>query len=369
MSIAKEAMLKLQNGSDVRGIATEGVEGQHVNLTGEAVNLIAQAFALWLAQKKNAAPSALKIGVGHDSRVSAPALKAQVLEGLAAQGAAAYDCGLASTPSMFMSIVFPETQYDGAVMITASHLPYNRNGLKFFDADGGLESRDITDLLLTAASLTPARADLSKVQRTPLLSLYANSLREKIRLGVGAEDYENPLAGLHVVVDAGNGAGGFFAEQVLAPLGADTAGSQFLEPDGTFPNHIPNPENAAAMDAVRTATVENHADLGIIFDTDVDRMSAVLSDGSEVNRDAIIAMMAAILAPDYPGGTIVTDSVTSDRLTGFLENTLHLRHHRFKRGYKNVINEQKRLNAEGVSCPLAIETSGHGAPFHSYTSV
>ena len=159
MSIAKEAMLKLQNGSDVRGIATEGVEGQHVNLTGEAVNLIAQAFALWLAQKKNAAPSALKIGVGHDSRVSAPALKAQVLEGLAAQGAAAYDCGLASTPSMFMSIVFPETQYDGAVMITASHLPYNRNGLKFFDADGGLESRDITDLLLTAASLTPARAD------------------------------------------------------------------------------------------------------------------------------------------------------------------------------------------------------------------
>ena len=106
MSIAKEAMLKLQNGSDVRGIATEGVEGQHVNLTGEAVNLIAQAFALWLAQKKNAAPSALKIGVGHDSRVSAPALKAQALEGLAAQGAAAYDCGLASTPSMFMSVSY-----------------------------------------------------------------------------------------------------------------------------------------------------------------------------------------------------------------------------------------------------------------------
>ena len=120
------------------------------------------------------------------------------------------------------------------------------------------------------------------------------------------------------------------------------------------------------MDAVRAATVENHADLGIIFDTDVDRMSAVLSDGSEVNRDAIIAMMAAILAPDYPGGTIVTDSVTSDRLTGFLENTLRLRHHRFKRGYKNVINEQKRLNAEGVSCPLAIETSGHGALSENY---
>lgn len=366
MSITKETMLKLQNGSDVRGIAVKGVEGQHVNLTGEAANLIAQAFALWLAQKKNTTPSALRIGVGHDSRISAPALKAQALEGLVSQGAAAYDCGLASTPSMFMSVVFPETQYDGSVMITASHLPYNRNGLKFFDANGGLEHEDITDLLLTAAALTPGSADISKVQQTKLLDLYANSLREKIRLGVSADDYEHPLAGLRVVVDAGNGAGGFFAEQVLAPLGADTTGSQFLDPDGTFPNHIPNPENAQAMDAVRRATVENHADLGIIFDTDVDRMSAVLSDGSEVNRDAIIAMMAAILAPDYPGGTIVTDSVTSDRLTNFLENTLHLKHHRFRRGYRNVINEQKRLNAADVSCPLAIETSGHGAFSENY---
>ena len=68
--------------------------------------------------------------------------------------------------------------------------------------------------------------------------------------------------------------------------------------------------------------------------------------------------LAAILAKDYPGGTIVTDSVTSDRLTAFLEEGLGLRHHRFKRGYKNVINESKRLNAEGIVSPLAIETSG-----------
>ena len=97
------------------------------------------------------------------------------------------------------------------------------------------------------------------------------------------------------------------------------------------------------MDAIRGAVLNNKADLGLIFDTDVDRMSAVFSDGQEVNRDALIAMMAAILVKDYPNSTIVTDSVTSDKLTAFLEGELHLKHHRFQRGYKNVINECKTL--------------------------
>ena len=166
--------------------------------------------------------------------------------------------------------------------------------------------------------------------------------------------------------DAGNGGGGFFATKVLIPLGADTTGSQFLEPDGMFPNHIPNPEDKKAMAAIQKAVVDNRADLGLIFDTDVDRMSAVLSDGQEVNRNALIAMMAAILAPDYPASTIVTDSVTSDGLQKFLESELHLKHHRFKRGYKNVINECIRLNKSGVVSPLAIETSGHGALSENY---
>ena len=158
----------------------------------------------------------------------------------------------------------------------------------------------------------------------------------------------------------------FLHKKVLAQLGADTTGSLYLDPDGHFPNHIPNPENKEAMDAIRGAVLNNKADLGLIFDTDVDRMSAVFSDGQEVNRDALIAMMAAILVKDYPNSTIVTDSVTSDKLTAFLEGELHLKHHRFQRGYKNVINECKRLNEEGVVSPLAIETSGHGALKENY---
>ena len=133
-----------------------------------------------------------------------------------------------------------------------------------------------------------------------------------------------------------------------------------------FPNHIPNPENKQAMAAIREAVLSSGADLGIIFDTDVDRMSAVLPDGSPINRDAIIAMMAAILSEEYPGSTVVTDSVTSDRLQDFLEGHLGMKQLRFRRGYKNVINKCKELNESGIVSPLAIETSGHGALSENY---
>ncbi len=358
-------LMKLQNGSDIRGIACEGVAGEAVNLTGEAGNLIGGGFVRWLADKKGKSPDALRIGIGHDSRITADSLFAAAAKGIVAAGAKVYDCGLVSTPSMFMTTVFEEFAFDGAIMITASHLPFNRNGYKFFDRDGGLEHDDITKILETASGLTEVDADLSGVEKVDSISVYCRFLQEKIKKSINAVSYDKPLAGLHIVVDTGNGAGGFFVEKVLNPLGADTSGSQFLEPDGHFPNHIPNPENKQAMEAIRQAVLTNKADLGIIFDTDVDRMSAVLPNGDEVNRDAIIAMMTAIIAEDYPGGTIVTDSVTSDRLTRLIEG-IGMKHHRYMRGYKNVINESIRLNQAGVVSPLAIETSGHGALSENY---
>ena len=103
------------------------------------------------------------------------------------------------------------------------------------------------------------------------------------------------------------------------PLGANTDGSRYLDPDGSFPNHIPNPENEQAMQSIMDAVREAHADLGIIFDTDVDRAGAVLSDGSELNRNRIIAMLSAILLREHPGTTIVTDSITSTGLAAFIK--------------------------------------------------
>lgn len=353
-----KVLMKLQNGSDIRGVACEGIEGESVNLTPLASNIIAQSFASWLSKKCGKATESLTVGIGRDSRITGESLAKAAMAGLSSCGVKVVDCGMATTPAMFMSIVFPETKFDGSIMITASHLPFNRNGLKFFDNDGGLEHEDITAVLEGAAGLTE-KSGTSEAQKFDLISLYANHLVKTIKEGVNSG--EKPLSGLKIVVDAGNGAGGFFVSKILDLLGADTKGSQFLEPDGMFPNHIPNPENAKAMEAIQSAVLKNKADLGLIFDTDVDRMSAVLPDGTEVNRDAIIALVAAILAPEYPNSTIITDSVTSDRLTRFLEKELGLKHHCFKRGYKNVINECKRLNKEGIVSPLAMETSGHGA--------
>ena len=350
---------KFKSGTDIRGTASEGA-GEPVTLTDEAVVRMAKAFVGWLGDRLG--KKDLKISVGHDSRISAPRLKACVLEGFRACGVSAVDCGLCSTPAMFMTTQLPETDCDGAVQLTASHHPFQKNGLKFFTKEGGLDGSDISELLSRCEKNEfEARAGLS-VREVPFLDLYSRMLVEKVEKACGKRE---PLRGFRVVVDAGNGAGGFYVEKVLKPLGADTTGSRFLDPDGRFPNHIPNPENKQAMQSICEAVTLNHADFGIIFDTDVDRAGAVGADGTEINRNRLIALISAVLLEENPGCTIVTDSVTSDGLADFLAAKGGV-HHRFKRGYRNVINECVRLNREGVDCPLAIETSGHAALRENY---
>ncbi|MBR1482597.1 MAG: phosphomannomutase/phosphoglucomutase [Ruminococcus sp.] len=356
---------QFKSGTDIRGVATEGVEGQPVNLTDEVVAQMADGFVLWLSEKVGKAPDALKISVGRDSRVSGPHILQLCTERFCRAGAQVLCCGLASTPSMFMTTV--DLGCDGALQITASHHPFNRNGLKFFTRGGGLEGSDIEKILTFAQDgCHPDAADGGTVREVDYMSDYAKGLCEKIKREVNAEDYDHPLKGFKIVVDAGNGAGGFYADKVLAVLGADTTGSRFLEPDGMFPNHVPNPEDAVAMASISEAVRENHADLGVIFDTDVDRGGAVDSKGNEINRNRLVAVAAAIALEGNDGGTVVTDSITSSGLKTFIETTLCGKHYRYRRGYKNVIDKALELNAQGVNCPLAIETSGHAAMRENY---
>ena len=360
---------KLQNGSDVRGIAITS-DSEIQNLTPEIIKNICTAFTDFVSKKYSLPYDNIVIGVGHDSRLSAESLKSGVIQGILSRNSRCMDCGLVSTPSMFMSTILEDCAFHGAIMITASHLPFNRNGLKFFTKEGGLESKDIKAILEAATELDGQNLEpvSQNVESFDLIHYYAEHIKSIIKKEVEAEDYEHPLKGLHIVVDAGNGACGYFTKEILEPLGADTSGSVFLEPDGNFPNHVPNPENPQAMEAIQKATLDSKADLGVIFDCDGDRAAVVMSDGQEVNRDALIALMAAIVAEQFPNTTVVTDSVTSDYLTEFLENELHMKHLRFKRGYKNVINESVRLNSLGEESQLAIETSGHGALKENYFS-
>lgn len=408
---------RLQNGSDIRGVALEGMENEHVNLDEEAAERLARGFLYWLTRSAEKNPDELTISVGRDPRLSGKSLTDAFCRALKPYGCRILNAGLASTPAMFMSTIFEEYRCDGAVMITASHLPANRNGMKFFDRNGGLNKGDITDIITFAESdsiLNSVRPGTPReTENIPLLDTYAAHLRKLITDGILAKELsgkntssvealsvkdasckgefsadektsgnccpsfsknkrekpfnpEKPLADMKITVDAGNGSGGFYADKVLKPLGADVSSSQFLNPDGTFPAHAPNPEDKKAMDAVCRRVKESGSDLGLIFDTDVDRSAAVDEHGKEISRNGIVAMAAALIADEHPNTTVVTDSITSRQLTVFLEEKLKLRHMRFKRGYKNVINKSMELCADGIDSQLAIETSGHAAYKENY---
>ena len=352
--------MKLKSGSDVRGTAV----GENAVLTPHVAQCLGMAFARYIAEKKHKSVNQVTIALGRDSRISGPELLKAAAEGISKAGAHVLDFGMCTTPAMYMAIITPGFQPDASIMITASHHPYDKNGLKFFTEEGGIDGSVVKTLLEMACVLEPENLPFAgTITEKAFLPTYKQQLADRIRKGLDT-DMAKPLLGLHVVVDAGNGAGGFYAE-LMEELGAWIEGSQFLEPDGMFPNHIPNPENAEAMASITKAVKDAGADLGVIFDTDCDRAAIVDGTGREINRNRLIALISAILLDEKPGQTIVTDSVTSAGLKKFI-NDWGGEHYRYKRGYRNVIDEAIRLNNEGIECPLAIETSGHAAMKENY---
>ncbi|WP_048589714.1 phosphoglucomutase [Melissococcus plutonius] len=300
----------LQNGSDIRGIALD-YQDKKANLTPKQLEKIAIGIVRWLENNVLASKckrNQLKIGIGHDSRITADSLKQTLIDTFLHLGIQVIDFQLATTPAMFMATQFSQYNCDATIMITASHLPYYFNGLKIFTKKGGAEKKGIQYILTHHESLPGVKG--GTILTTSLLDDYADDLIHKIKVGIHTQN-EKPLAGYKIIVDAGNGAGGFFVEKVLKPLGANTEGSQFLDPDGMFPNHIPNPDNEETMHSIQASVLKQQADLGIIFDTDVDRSAIVDANGQ-------------------------------------------------------VINKMIELNNQGIQTELAIETSGHAAFKENY---
>lgn len=360
--LAKKLPLALS--SDIRGIAVATTDFI-ANLTPVEMEEIAAGLIQFLQNKGLAQKyksGKLRVGIGRDSRISGPELKKAFVAALQKQGVNVIDFDLATTPAMFMSTQFAQFNCDAGIMLTASHLPYYYNGVKIFTKAGGVEEEDIRYIM--AHPEIHENNFEGTYQTADLISIYSADLVAKIK--AATKDFgEKPLTGWHIVVDAGNGAGGFFAEKVLQVLGADTSGSQFLKPDGNFPNHIPNPDNKEAMASIKAAVLTQKADLGVIFDTDVDRAALVGPNGAVLNRNNLIAVLSKIILTQHPGATIVTNSPTSDHLKDFivLQGGQQVR---YISGYKNVINKMIALNAEGIDTQLAIETSGHAAFKENY---
>ena len=222
MSTKLDQWLKLRSGSDIRGNAEL--------LTDEFAEKIGYVFAQWVARRYGTTTDKIKLAVGRDVRLSGPRLKEALIQGMKAADSDVLDCDLCTTPAMFMTCVEESTRANGAIMITASHHPSGKNGFKFITRDGGLTANDVNALIEAAAE---AEIPDPLVKEIDFLSIYTQSLKNMVRRRLNDESAK-PLLGLHVVVDAGNGAGGFYAE-LLEDLGAERGGQPVPGAGRPFP--------------------------------------------------------------------------------------------------------------------------------------
>ena len=174
----------LKSGSDVRGTAV----GEDAKLTDAIVTRLGAAFTRFLAKKYGKPENSVSVAIGRDSRITGPHLMEAACQGIAATGATAYDCGMCTTPSMFMAILEPGFTPTGSIMITASHHPWNINGMKFFTEAGGVGYQDLELILKLAEEGIPdVERQEGRVQAYPYIAKYRMHLEAFIRERVGRE--------------------------------------------------------------------------------------------------------------------------------------------------------------------------------------
>jgi phosphomannomutase len=289
-------MSSLFKAYDIRGLYPEDIDAPQVRR-------IAHAFVRYLQTLPSAAGTFSrfsKLVVAHDMRTSSPALNAAFHDGAQAAGAEVTDIGLATTPMLYTALI--DGSYDGGVMLTASHLPARYNGIKLCreqaiplsGADGlpQVEAlyRDTTEILAGGA----AAADHA-VQ--PFLDHYLQRLRSFIA----------PDIKLRCVVDAGNGMGGLDTPAVFRHLPHAMLIPLYMEPDGNFPHHVPNPAEEKNTRELQDLVIARGADLGIAFDGDADRTGFIDERGMRVPADLMIAVLAEHFLAQHTGATVLYD--------------------------------------------------------------
>ena len=279
--------------NDIRGV-TEGPNPQW-----DADGAYAVGAALVDTLDLTAAEGALV--VGRDMRVSGPKMSAAFIDGVLSRGADVVDIGLASTDQLWFAS--GRLGLPGA-MFTASHNPAEYNGIKFCLAAARpiapAQLAEIADRALSGETV-PA-ASRGECTETDLLPAYADHLHSLVDL--------TGIRRLTVVVDAGNGMAGHTLPAVLGPVDLELIGL-YTDPDGTFPNHQPNPLEPENLRDAQAAVVEHGADLALVFDGDADRCFIIDERGTVVTPSAVIAMIASQELAREPGATIVCNKITS----------------------------------------------------------
>jgi phosphomannomutase / phosphoglucomutase len=282
---------------DIRG-TVEAVDGNPPQITPELANLVGKAYGTFAQRELG-----LKhIFVGGDNRPSTPKLKDALIQGVASTGLKVTDIGPVMTPTVYFASAAHEDA--GGVMITGSHLTTIYNGIKMAYGRLALFGDQIQSLLKLIQAGDFETGDGAIAQDLEMVRKHMATIQDKVALGERK---------LKVVVDAGNGLSGSYVPPVMEQLGVEVI-CLFCEPDGTFPNHLPNPEDPELTKDLEKAVVENEADFGIGFDGDADRCGLINEHGHHVAADRLLALLARDLLKRMPGKPVVFDVKSSQVL-------------------------------------------------------
>lgn len=318
---------------DIRGVAV----GENAQITPDLARLVGKALGTYMPKSFGTD----RIFVGRDNRVTSLPLQSALIEGILSTGVNVTDIGEVVTPTVY----FASASYGdkgGGVMITGSHLTTEYNGIKMAYGALAMAEQKITDLLDIILADGFATGEGALTQDFEMGVRHMNTIKGMVKMN-------RPLK---VVVDAGNGMSGSYVPQVLIDLGFDVT-CLYCESDGTFPNHLPNPEDPSTTKDLEAKVIEIGADLGLGFDGDADRCGFIDNHGHHIAADRLLALLARDVLSRNQGATIVFDVKSSlalpDEIRKYGGVPLM-----WKTGHSLI-----KLKMHEVGSPLGGEVSGH----------
>ncbi len=279
------------------------------------------------------------VAVGCDARLSSPSIKAALIRGLVSSGVNVFDVGMVTTPMLYFSRVFFEC--DGALMVTASHNPPEYNGVKMCKEEFAMLPEEI-QILYRLISEGVYRKGKGDIHKRDVLVPYLNFLKEKVA-------FERKLK---LVIDGGNGTAGLVAGRLFREIGCEVV-SIYCQPDGNFPNHVPDPTIPESVSDLRNKVIVYNADLGIAYDGDGDRVIFVDDRGNDLCADEALALLAREVLYRKRGAKVLCDVKCSRTLTDDVK-----RHGGKPIVYRTGHTFIRRKMIEDM-IPIAGEASGH----------
>ncbi|MDD9890427.1 MAG: phosphomannomutase/phosphoglucomutase [Gammaproteobacteria bacterium] len=273
---------------DIRGVVDE-------QLSEESVELISKAIGSEALQ--NEIDTLL---VGYDGRLSSPALSKALITGLRSAGCNVVNLGLVPTPLLYFATHV--SNFNSGVMLTASHNPANYNGLKIVFRQTCLADNQIQEIRERIDDEN-LRCGNGRNQDLDVTETYIEDVAARIQL-------EKKLK---IVIDCGNAVPATVAPRLFRALGCEVI-PLYCDIDGSFPNHHPDPTIPDNLTALASKVKESHADLGIAFDGDGDRLGIVSNKGEFVDADKMLMLLVENILPDYAGAPVVFDVKCSNLL-------------------------------------------------------